>query len=103
MYLPLDYKYLSISVATTTTTAEVTFIYDDLANVRTFVAYVNHRGSSQKCSVSPKTSPLQCTLTGVREATDFTVVAEVCLLEKPACQPEVMQKARTLLRGSWNA
>ncbi len=74
-----------------------------MANVRTFVVCVNHRGSSQKCSVSPKTSPLQCTLKGIREATYFTVVAEVCLLEKPACQPEVMQKARTLLRGSLHA
>ncbi len=77
----------------------MTFLYDDLENVRTLVAYVNRHGSSQKCSVSPNTSPLQCTLTGIREATEFTVVAEVCLREKPACEPEVMQKTRTQLRG----
>ncbi len=96
----LGQKVLSLSVETTATTAEVAFLYDDLDNVRTFVAYVNRRGSSQKCSVSPKTSPLQCTLTGIKEATDFKVIAEVCLLEKPACEPEVVRKARTLLRGS---
>ncbi len=95
----LDQTILSLSVATTTTTANVTFLYADLVKVRTFVAYVNRRGSSQKCSVSPKTSPLQCTLTGIREATEFTVIAEVCLREKPGCEPEVMQKARTQLRG----
>ncbi len=77
----------------------MTFLYGDLANVRTFVAYVNRRGSSQKCSVSPQTSPLQCTLTGIGEATEFTVIAEVCLHKKPACEPEVMLKTRTQLRG----
>ncbi len=101
-YLPLDQKRLSLSVATTITTASVTFLYGDLANVRLFVAYVNRRGSSQNCSVSPQTSPLQCTLTGIGEATEFTVIAEVCLREKPACEPEVKQKTRTKLRGSFN-
>ncbi len=98
-YHHLGQTVLSLSVTTTITTADVSFIYEDRENVERFVAYVNQQGSSQKCSVSPKISPLRCTLKGIREAAEFTVIAQACLREKPTCEPVVMQKARTQLRG----
>ncbi len=82
--------------------ADVFFTYKDTKSVRQYQAYIGSVTSPQKCSRSGETPPYKCAIRGLKEATEYIIVARVCLHKKPACEPPIEDTARTELRGLYN-
>ncbi len=99
LYIYIFASALAISVTTTVVAAEVNFIYMDTANVRQYEAYVGSLTSSQRCSRPGDAPPYKCQIRGLREATEYIILARVCLLGKSTCEPPIEKTARTELRG----
>ncbi len=95
---------LSITVDTAIHTATVYFSYANPKNITKFVATIVYCDSSyhyeyEGCSVKVTTSPLRCSIQHLYEAVDFDVFARACNDE--VCEPPVVMRARTKLRGAY--
>ncbi len=89
---------LSITVKTSITTATVTFHHKKPKGITVYEAYVNSL-EGNKCTVAANAKPLQCTLRGIKEASNFNVVARACFSSKGKCETPIEVAARTMLRG----
>lgn len=90
---------LSISVATTPTTATVRFSHANPNQIVRYEASV-HQQSHIRCSVAANAQPLQCTLHGLPEATELYLEARACFAGPSICEPPVLGPWRTQMRGN---
>ncbi len=84
---------------TTVVVTDVFFTYKDIKSVRQYEAYIGSLASPQKCSRLGDKPPYKCAIRGLQEATQYKVVARVCLHKKPTCENPIEDTARTELRG----
>ncbi len=88
---------LSVTVATTPTTATVGFMHANPVGIVRYEASV-YGQSAIRCSVEATAKPLQCTLKGLPEASVFVLEATACLASH--CEPPGIGPWRTSIRGN---
>ncbi len=76
----------------------MTFHHKNPKGITVYEAYVNSL-EGNKCTVAASAKPLQCTLKGIPEASNFNVVARACFSVQGKCEPPIDVAARTELRG----
>ncbi len=92
---------LKVKIGTSFWVADVFFNYPQAARVRQYQAYIGNLTSPRRCSRLGDEPPTKCAIRGLQEATEYIIVARVCLHKKPDCEPPIEATARTKLRGSY--
>ncbi len=71
-----------------------------------FTAKVNDSSPENSCRVAGDVKPLECTLTGLAPATEYTIEAKACQTAidseaTDACSPVKQAKGMTIPSGEW--
>ncbi len=86
---------------TSAVVADVFFSYPEPTKVQSYQAYIGSLTSPKRCSRPGASPPYKCAIRDLEEATEYTIVARVCLNNKPDCEPPIEAIARTKPRGSY--
>ncbi len=88
------------------TTLTVTFVPTNGSTASYFTAKVKDSSPEKSCRVAGDVKPLECTLTGLALATEYTIEAKACQTAidseaNDACSPVKQAKGMTIPSGEW--
>ncbi len=88
------------------TTLTVTFVPTNVTTASYYTAKVKDPSPEKSCRVAGDVKPLECTLTGLTPATEYTIKAKACQTAidsdaEDACSSVKQAKGMTIPSGEW--